>query len=152
MPEPRREGHSKEMTDRIRDKLQCLFLIRFFALSGYYRRMRKWIFWMAELKRFISGICRRHSDLSASGSIQRKRDLVCNADYRIHCCGLCRPWDDKIYKTAQCGKDGMSINRNRTVRMIWRLRKSAREKKNKYVPFFRKTKDFRFIKNSFRIG
>ncbi len=24
---------------------------------------------MAELKRFISGICRRHSDLSASGSI-----------------------------------------------------------------------------------
>ena len=50
MPEPRREGHSKEMTDRIRDKLQCLFLIRFFALSGLLQEDEKMDFLNGRIK------------------------------------------------------------------------------------------------------
>ena len=50
MPVPRREGHSKEMTDRIRDKLQCLFLIRFFALSGLLQEDEKMDFLNGRIK------------------------------------------------------------------------------------------------------
>ena len=49
-PDPRREGHSKEMTDRIRDKLQCLFLIRFFALSGLLQEDEKMDFLNGRIK------------------------------------------------------------------------------------------------------
>ena len=50
MPDPRREGHSKEMTDRIRDKLRCLFLIRFFALSGLLQEDEKMDFLNGRIK------------------------------------------------------------------------------------------------------
>ena len=49
-PEPRREGHSKEMTGRIRDKPQCLFLIRFFALSGLLQEDEKMDFLNGRIK------------------------------------------------------------------------------------------------------